>query len=54
MDQVMHFWALIAIACAIYDGLGKIANAIRYREVDVRFQGPIQVTHMKEDSHGPR
>ena len=46
-------WALVSIAFAILAGCGKIADAIRYRTVDVRFKDPIQIVHQRPDD-GPR
>lgn len=54
MATVMQFYGLLAIACAIYSGLRRIAEAIRYRVVDVRFKDPLEVKHAKEASRGPR
>jgi hypothetical protein len=45
MDAAFQFWALIAIAAAIYSGLHAIAAAIRNRTVRVEFSAPIEVTH---------
>lgn len=45
MDAVFQFWALMAIAAAIYSGLHAIASAIRYRVVDVRLPDQINVIH---------
>lgn len=52
MDAAAQFWALIAVAWAIYAGCGRIADAIRYRTVDVKFNDPIRVVHQEPD-HGP-
>lgn len=53
MDAAAQFWALLAIACAIYGGCRRIADAIRYRTVDVKFKDPIRVVH-EGPGHGPR
>lgn len=39
----MHFVGLCLIALAVNNGLSEIAEAIRYRVVDVRFQGPLRI-----------
>ncbi len=36
-------YGLFPLACAIYFGLSEIANAIRNRNLTVRFERPIQI-----------
>jgi hypothetical protein len=38
----------VAIASALYMGLTEIANAIRYRKVDVNITGPINFVLKRE------
>lgn len=52
MDAVFQFWALIAIAVAIYCGLMSIATSIsklRMSAVDLHFPNPIKVEHRGGD-----
>jgi hypothetical protein len=54
MDATMPIWCgLVAIAYAIFAGLSRIADAIRYRTVDVKFNDPIRVVHQGPE-HGSR
>lgn len=39
----MIFWALVALAYAIGSGLYRIADAIRYRSIEISFRDPIRV-----------
>ena len=53
MDAAAHFWGLMVVAFAIYAGCDRIAEAIRYRTVDVKFSDPIRVEH-QGPANGPR
>lgn len=51
MNSFDLFIGMVTIAFAIYWGMVKIAEAIRSRELNIRFVEPLRVEHKGRD-HG--
>lgn len=46
----MIFVSLCLIALAINNGLSELADAIRYRVIDIRFQEPLRIASERRNN----